>query len=112
MKSILRTGLLLLGIAGCAVGPDYQKPTVNAPEHFRGQPANSATNSLADLLWVNVYGDPVLQALVREALTNNLDLRIAISRVEQSRQLAGQSRALFFPSVTYDGGVSRGRNEA
>jgi multidrug efflux system outer membrane protein len=52
----------------------------------------------------------VLQSLVREALTNNYDLGIAISRVEQARAVAMQARSQFVPSVGYNGTVSRGRN--
>src|SRR6185369_10098745 len=68
--------------------------------------------SFAELEWWNVYRDTTLQALVREALTNNYDLRIAVTRVEQVRALAMQARSQFVPSVSYNGTVSRGRNEA
>jgi multidrug efflux system outer membrane protein len=52
-----------------------------------------------------------LQSLIREALTNNYDLRIAMSRVEQSRAVAMQARAQFVPSVDYSGTVSQGKND-
>ncbi len=52
-----------------------------------------------------------MQALIREALTNNYDLRIAVTRVEQARQIAAQARSQFVPSVQYSGVVSRGRND-
>jgi len=52
-----------------------------------------------------------LQALIREALTNNYDLRIAMARVEQARALAMQARSQFVPSLSYNGTVSRGRND-
>jgi multidrug efflux system outer membrane protein len=51
-----------------------------------------------------------LQTLIREAFTNNYDLRIAVTRVEQSRQLAAQAKSQFFPSVNYSGSASQGRN--
>jgi multidrug efflux system outer membrane protein len=105
--------LVLGGIVwfvGCAVGPNYQRPAVISPEVFRGD--NAPTNSsFADLDWWQVYEDTNLQALVREALTNNYDLRIAVTRVEQARALAMQARSQFVPSVNYNGSVSRGRNE-
>jgi multidrug efflux system outer membrane protein len=98
-------------LAGCAVGPNYERPPVVSPEVFRGDSA--PTNiSFADLAWWQVYEDTTLQALVREALTNNYDLRIAVTRVEQARALAMQARSQFVPSVSYNGSVSRGRNEA
>jgi multidrug efflux system outer membrane protein len=96
-------------LAGCAVGPNYKRPSVDSPQVFRDD--KTATNvSFADLAWFQVYQDSVLQGLVREALTNNYDLRIAMTRVEQSRALAAQARAAFFPSVNYNGAVSQGRN--
>ena len=51
------------------------------------------------------------RALIREALTNNYDLRIAVARVEQARAVAMQARSQFVPSVNYSGTVSRGRND-
>jgi outer membrane protein, multidrug efflux system len=96
--------------AGCAVGPNYQRPAIDSPAVFRDD--NAATNvSFADLAWWQVYQDTTLQALIREALTNNYDLRIALARVEQSRAVAQQARSQFVPSVNYNGAVSRGRND-
>jgi multidrug efflux system outer membrane protein len=96
--------------AGCAVGPNYKRPPVDSPATFRDD--NAATNtSFADLGWWKVYQDNILQALIREALTNNYDLRIAVTRVEQARQVAAQARAQFVPNVGYAGAVSQGRND-
>lgn len=96
---------------GCAVGPNYKRPGVNSPENFRNAPADVSTNSLADLRWWELYKDETLKALIRTALTNNHDLRIAAARVEQSRAVAKQARAQFLPRVGYEGDLSRGRNE-
>src|SRR5215472_7614559 len=103
----------LLGVftllSGCAVGPNYKRPVIDSPSAFRSQ--NQATNSpYSELAWWVVYRDDTLQALIREAVTNNYDLRIAIARVEQARALAMQARSQFVPSLTYNGTVSRGRN--
>jgi len=99
-----------LFLGGCAVGPDYRRPVVNTPENFRAAPTPT-TNSLADLAWWKLYRDPALQSLIRTALTNNYDLRLATARVEQSRALAAQAQSQFFPTVGYQGAASRGRNE-
>jgi multidrug efflux system outer membrane protein len=101
---------LVFLVASCAVGPNYRRPAVDSPAAFRGEP-NATTNSLADLAWWKVYQDPTLQAFIREALTNNYDLRIAVTRVEQARAVAMQARSQFVPSINYNGAVSRGRNE-
>jgi multidrug efflux system outer membrane protein len=104
---LLLSGILL---GGCAVGPNYKRPPVDSPSAFRAE--NAATNtSIADLDWWQVYQDRELQSLIREALTNNYDLRIAVTRVEQARALAMQARSQFMPSVDYNGAVSQGRND-
>jgi multidrug efflux system outer membrane protein len=96
-------------ITGCAVGPNYKRPQVEAPATFRDD--NAATNtSFADLDWWEVYHDRLLQSLIREGLTNNYDLRIAMSRVQQARASAQQARAQFMPSLDYSGAVGQGRN--
>jgi len=100
----------LVFLAGCAIGPNYKRPVFVSPAVFRGDSAPT-NSSFADLDWWQIYQDTTLQALVREALTNNYDLRIAVTRVEQARALALQARSQFVPSVSYDGTVSRGRNE-
>ena len=107
---LLRISLCAALLAGCAVGPNYKRPAAQSPAVFRSDDAPSNT-SFADLDWWGVYQDPALQTLIREAFTNNYDLRIALTRVEQARQVAAQARSQFFPSVNYDGSVGRGRND-
>jgi multidrug efflux system outer membrane protein len=102
--------LFVIWFSGCAVGPNYKRPKIDSPAVFRDD--NTATNSsFADLAWWQVYRDDTLQGLVREALTNNYDLRIAVTRVEQARAVAMQARSQFVPNASYDGVLSRGRND-
>ena len=96
-------------LAGCAVGPNYKRPVIDSPPEFRSE-NKEANGPTTELTWWDVYQDATLQALIREALTNNYDLRIAMARVEQSRALAMQARSQFVPSVDYNGTVGRGRN--
>jgi multidrug efflux system outer membrane protein len=97
-------------LAGCAVGPNYKRPQVNSPAVFRDDSAPS-NSSFADLNWWQVYQDNILQELIREAFTNNYDLRIAVARVAQAKALAMQATSQFVPSVDYNGTVGRGRND-
>jgi multidrug efflux system outer membrane protein len=97
-------------LAGCAVGPKYKRPTVNSPSTFRGDTALDK-GSFGDLDWWNVYRDPILQSLIKEALINNYDLQIASARVEEERALAVQARSQFVPNLEYNGNTSRGRND-
>jgi multidrug efflux system outer membrane protein len=97
------------GLTSCAVGPKYQRPAVGAPADYRFA-TNQTPNSLADLPWWQVFQDPILQDLIRTALTNNYDLKQAVARVEQARNLAVAARAPLFPQIGYGGDVGRGRN--
>src|ERR1035438_6685788 len=101
----------MLTLAGCAVGPNYKRPAVNAPTAFRGAPTEVSTNSLADLPWWSVFKDPVLQDLIQVALTNSYDLRITLTRVDQARAIQAQARSQFLPQVGYGGEANRGKNE-
>src|SRR5204862_5390292 len=83
LLAAIASGWLALFLAGCTVGPDYQKPTVSAPPAFRSESVVS-TNSFADLPWWQIFQDENLQGLIRTALTNNYDLQIALTRLEQA----------------------------
>jgi multidrug efflux system outer membrane protein len=107
---LLRISICAALLAGCAVGPNYKRPAVQSPDVFRSDNAPAST-SFAELDWWAVYQDPALQTLIREAFTNNYDLRVAMSRVEQARAVAMQARSQFVPSVNYNGSVGRGRND-
>jgi len=102
--------LPLIFLFGCAVGPKYKRPPLDVPDNFRGAPTPPATNSLADLPWSGVFKDEALQDLIRAALTNSYDVRIAAARVEQARALVAQARAPFFPQANYNGVAMRGKN--
>ena len=101
----------VLTLAGCAVGPNYKRPAVNAPTGFRSATTGVSTNSLADLPWWSVFKDPALQDLIQVALTNNYDLRITITRVDQARAIQAQAKSQFLPQVGYGAEANRGRNE-
>jgi outer membrane protein, multidrug efflux system len=95
--------LLSIALAGCAVGPDYQRPAVDTPAAFRPAGSDSrdlrATNSLAELGWWRLTEDDVLRAHIAEALTNSWDIKIAAARVLQAEAILGITRAQFLPSV-------------
>jgi multidrug efflux system outer membrane protein len=108
----IRSACLALLLGSCAVGPDYKRPEIAAPESFRDGNPTPEQESLADLPWWEVFQDPVLHDLVRTALASNYDLSIAIARIDQARAIAGQAHAQYFPQVNYQGAVGGGKNEA
>lgn len=99
-------------LTGCMIGPKYKKPVIVAPPAFRGQEGAAQQASIADLPWWQVFHDETLQGLIKTALANNQDLRVAVSRVEQARQLSVLARSQYYPSVGYEAGLSQGKNES
>jgi multidrug efflux system outer membrane protein len=98
-------------MAGCAaVGPNYERPTMPIPAQYRFVEGAAQAQSLADSPWFQVFDDPALQTIVREALANNLDVQLAAARVEEARARAGVAKSFFYPQV--DGGVSYGVRQA
>lgn len=97
---------LALSLNGCfVVGPDYEKPQLETPTHWRFA-AEDALDT-ANLPWWQQLQDPVLNNLVEQALRNNLDLKIAISNVEQFMGVYGATRANLFPQIFGQGGYQR-----
>lgn len=94
-------------IAGCNVGPRYNRPTVSTPPDFRGADdaavVSDAQNSIADQQWSEVFREPELQELIRTALTNNYDIRIAARRVLEQQAQVQITRSQQFPTVTGGG---------
>jgi len=98
----LALGFIL--ISGCAVGPNYKKPQINTPAAYRGltseEAAKGESRSLADEKWWEVFQDQQLQALIRTALEQNYDLRVAATRVLQAQAALGITRADQFPTIS------------
>jgi len=98
---------LAIALAGCKFGPNYKRPAVNTPATYRGAQApdidTAATSSLGDQKWVEVFHDPVLQDLLREALANNYDVRIAAQRVLEQQAQVSVTRAAQFPTLNAGG---------
>jgi len=96
-----------LTVTACtAVGPNYQRPDMPTPALYRFAEASAEAQSIADMPWWQVFDDPTLQGLIEAALTNNLDLRVAIARVEEARARAGIAKSFLYPQV--DGVASYG----
>jgi multidrug efflux system outer membrane protein len=94
-------------ITGCNVGPKYVRPNYTAPPAFRGADetpiTTTAKTSLADEEWSAVYREPELQDLIRKALANNYDVRIAARRILEQQAQVRITRSQQFPSFTVGG---------
>ena len=110
MTRPLATTAALLALTACAVGPSYQRPDVPVPEKYRGADvAPQEAASIADLPWWEVYRDPVLQGLIREALQKNQDLALAAARVQEAGALAGVAKADLWPQLAAEADATWGR---
>src|SRR2546421_3950223 len=107
LRSIVAAIPALLVMA-CALGPDYHRPETKVPAAFRFEPT-ATTESFADQGWWQVYQDPTLQSLIREALDNNLDVRIAAARIEQARAVLGSTRLQQLPQIAVSADAQRAR---
>jgi multidrug efflux system outer membrane protein len=108
IKGLGFSGFALL-LAGCAVGPNYKRPTVTAPETFSTQPAANSSD-FAAVAWWDIYQDDRLKGLIHEALEDGYDARIATARVTQAQAIAAEVHGQLFPGIGYAGNADRGRN--
>jgi multidrug efflux system outer membrane protein len=104
---LISIALILLLMTSCTVGPKYVRPQVPAPPTYRGgddTPISTADqNSLGDENWAKVFNEPELQELIRTALVNNYDVRIAVQHVLEAQAQLRITRAQQFPTVSVGG---------
>jgi outer membrane protein, multidrug efflux system len=90
----------LLLFAGCTLHPKYTRPPADLPGTYRDEsPQDAQAASFADLKWSEIFRDPALEDLIRTALRQNFDVRIAASRITQAEAQLGITRADQFPAV-------------
>ncbi len=98
---------LTIFLAGCNVGPKYTRPNYPAPPAFRGADdaaiTSDAKNSLGDQQWSQVFQEPELQDLIRKALANNYDVRIAAQHILEQQDQVRITRAQQFPTLSVGG---------
>lgn len=94
-------------LAGCTVGPDWQRPKTDAPAAWRVEAPQAA--EIANLRWWETFDDPVLNDLIGGALQENRDLRQAAARVDQFLGALRTTRSQFYPQVNYNGATSTNR---
>ena len=106
--------LLVLSVSACKVGPNYKRPATTVPDQYRGLAPDASQQPqgqpIADTPWASVYQDEILQGLIKEALTNNYDIRIAATRVLQANANLGITRANQFPTLNGSGSIVNERN--
>jgi multidrug efflux system outer membrane protein len=94
--------------AGCAIGPDFKKPQMEVAEKYRAAPDSVAVDTLINLSWWELFGDPQLDTLVVQALQNNKSVQIAVARIDESRASYGFTKADILPQINITAGTGRG----
>ena len=101
---LLGLSLTLLLSAGCAVGPNYKRPSTDVPGMYRGttpqDAAQPAAESFGEQKWWEVFQDKQLQDLIHTALQHNYDVRIAATRILQAQAQLGITRADQLPTIS------------
>ena len=108
----MRTANLLalaaaIGLAGCTVGPNYVRPTTDAPTAWRIDYPKAA--EVANTKWWEQFDDPVLNDLVETALKDNRDVRIAAARIDQFLGALTSTRSQLYPQLGYNADATRAR---
>jgi outer membrane protein, multidrug efflux system len=104
----------LLTLVGCTVGPNYKRPATDLPTHWSSIGEQSAPDGTKiDLAqWWRSFNDPLLNELIVQALSSNLDEKIALSRIHEERAYLVISQAGQFPTLDLDGSYTRQRYSA
>ena len=99
--------IFAVSLAGCMVGPDYRRPTIDIPQTYLYE--EKEAQDLVNTAWWMQFQDPVLDNLINEALVNNKDIKIAAANVEKAAGYLIQTRAPLFPQLAYTASGARQR---
>ncbi len=105
MSKTILPFLVTLALTGCMMGPNYQRPQADTPLTWRFE--DREAKDVANTVWWEQFGDPVLSSLIQTALSENRDVKIATARVDEFAGLYGTTRAALFPQI--GAGASYGR---
>src|SRR5512139_3364170 len=97
MNKAILSLLIVMFLAGCAIGPDYKRPTIDTPKAWRVE--EKEAQDTANTAWWHQFDDPVLNGLIDEALKQNNDLRVATARVDEYVGRFWVGRSGLFPQI-------------
>jgi len=105
--------LVVLSAFACKVGPNYQRPATTVPAEYRGLPPTPppAGEQFGDMKWWTVFQDEALQKLIKTALQNNYDIRIAAARIVEAQANVGITKANLYPWLSGSGSIINERNQ-
>ncbi|APA87703.1 efflux transporter outer membrane subunit [Paraburkholderia sprentiae WSM5005] len=103
----LLASIMLLGLSGCLLGPNYVRPVVDVPATYRFAQGEAA--GIANAAWWEQFQDPVLDQLIAAALQDNRDVKVAAARVDEFRGQFVTTRSALFPQLSAGADASRQR---
>src|SRR5262249_50880337 len=106
------SGLLVL-LAGCTVGPDYQRPSAPVSAAYKeaaGWKVSQPRDAIDRGAWWSIYNDPVLDSLERQIDISNQNLKAAEAAFRQAEAIVAQARASFFPTAQINASVTRSQS--
>jgi len=102
-------------VAGCSVGPDYQRPAMALPTHYKeakGWTQATPQDASRKGEWWTVYHDATLSSLLRQVSISNQNVASYAAQYREAQALSAQSRAALFPSLDYDASSTRSGSRA
>ena len=105
---VVPAALAVVGVmaGGCMVGPNYLRPGVEQPAHFKSQ-ADSELAPAVPTEWWRLYRDPELAHLIASANESNQTLRQAVARVDEARALARVAGSYLYPTISANPSYAR-----
>jgi len=97
MRYLYSMAFTFVALAGCAIGPDYRRPPIDAPNAFRFEEKDA--KEIANTAWWEQFQDAKLNELIGIALAENKDVKIAAARIDQFLGQYASTRSLLFPQV-------------
>ncbi|WP_246197814.1 efflux transporter outer membrane subunit [Chitinophaga agrisoli] len=91
--------LIVVVLAACRVGRNYERPALVLPEQFNSQPQAPSDSSIAGVEWKQFFTDPTLLALIDSTLKGNYDLQLALKRIESAQSYVKQAKVAWLPSL-------------
>lgn len=98
--------ILVIALSSCSVGPDFQKPQIDTLQTYRFD--SLKVDSIANVDWWNLFNDELIDTLVVTALVQNMDLNIAVARIEEARAALTFTGADRYPKLDVQAGAARG----
>jgi NodT family efflux transporter outer membrane factor (OMF) lipoprotein len=115
IRNAVASALMVLGLSGCMMGPDYARPAAPVPPEYKeaeGWKVAEPQDAFPRGPWWTIFGDPTLDALEAQVEISNQNVKVAEAQVRVANALTQQARSALFPSVQGDAAATRTKTAA